>query len=70
MSQEFWDLAPLSVYYDGVELTQLTSGDSEPNLPLWLPDLHFIDVLGVESFAQLLKLRPGVNIVDIYIYIH
>ena len=59
MTQEFWDLAPLSVYHDGVELTQLISEDSDPKLPLWLPDLFFPDSLNVEASAQLLKLRPG-----------
>jgi hypothetical protein len=58
MSQEFWDLAPISTYYDGVELAPLTF-EAENPLPYWRPDLHFIDVLEVETFAELVKLRPG-----------
>jgi len=58
MTEEFWDLAPVSVYYDGVELDSLMY-NSEPTLPIWKPDLHFIDVLEIETFAQLIKLRRG-----------
>ena len=57
MTKDFWDLAPLSVLYDGVELQVLL--DAENPLPFWKPDIHFVDVLALESFAALLKLRPG-----------
>jgi hypothetical protein len=57
MTKEFWDLSPPSVYYDGIELQSLT--DLDDPLPYWRPDLHFIDVLEIETFASLVKLRPG-----------
>jgi hypothetical protein len=58
MSKAFWDLAPLSAYHDGIELAALTF-DAETPLPYWRPDLHFIDVLEIDTFAELVKLRPG-----------
>lgn len=60
MTEEFWSLAPISVYYDGVELDSLVK--SEPALPIWMPDLHFIDVLELDTFAQLIKVRRSKHI--------
>lgn len=67
MTKEFWDLAPLSTFYDGIELVGLAFESDNP-LMFWRPDIHFIDVLEIETFAQLLKLRPGAYVIAHVIY--
>lgn len=57
-TQEFWSHVPISVYYDGIELYSYIF-DADSPLPLWKPDLHFVDAKEVDEFAALLKLRPG-----------
>ena len=59
LTEEFWAEVPVSVFYDGIELHALTF-DTDEVLPYWRPDLHFIDVKEVETFAVLVKLRPGI----------
>jgi hypothetical protein len=44
MTKEFWDLVPVSVYFDGVELYAVTFDVDDP-IPYWRPDLHFVDAL-------------------------
>lgn len=58
MNESVWDDVPVSVFYDGYELYSLLYDGDDP-LPLWKPDIHFIDALQVEEFAGLMKLRPG-----------
>jgi hypothetical protein len=58
LTKEFWDEVPTSVYYDGIEMYPYLFEADSP-LPLWRPDLHFIDIFEVNEEAGLLKLRPG-----------
>eukprot|EP00603_Paraphysomonas_imperforata_P003530 CAMPEP_0114413612 /NCGR_PEP_ID=MMETSP0103-20121206/948_1 /TAXON_ID=37642 ORGANISM="Paraphysomonas imperforata, Strain PA2" /NCGR_SAMPLE_ID=MMETSP0103 /ASSEMBLY_ACC=CAM_ASM_000201 /LENGTH=460 /DNA_ID=CAMNT_0001581699 /DNA_START=129 /DNA_END=1511 /DNA_ORIENTATION=+ len=56
LTKEFWNEVPLSVYYD-IEMYSYLF-ESENALPMWRPDLHFIDIFDINEEAGLFKLRP------------